>query len=117
MQALRDAGIEELVAEFVAGNGFIPGVGVDDPELVDLEEPCKGAVPRVHPHFFTAGGEFGARDWTGADVDDGRWQVSGDELIVLKEFPAVTFRYRIDEDAITFEPLDIPQGCTSFRCG
>lgn len=117
VQALRDAGMDELIDEFVAGNGFVPGIGVDDPERIDAQQPCKGAVPRVHSHFFTADGEFGSRDWNGEDVDDGRYRVVGDELVISKEFPDVTFRYRIEGDSITFDPLEVPHGCTSFRCG
>ena len=109
--------MDELVDEFVAGNGFIPGIGVDDPERIDLEQPCKGAVPRVHSHFFTEEGEFGSRDWNGQDVDDGRYRIEGDKLVISKEFPDVTFRYRIEGDTITFDPLNIPAGCTTFRCG
>lgn len=117
VRALRDAGMEELVDEFVAGNGFIPGVGVDAPEKIDANEPCRGAVPRVHAHFFTEDGEFGSRDWNGEDVDDGRYRVDGDKLVISKEFPAVTFRFRIEGGTITFDPLEIPRGCTTFRCG
>ena len=117
VQALRTAGMGELVDEFVAGNGFIPDIGVDEPELIDLEQPCKGAVPRVHSHFFTEDGQFGSRDWNGEDVDEGRYRVSGDELVISKEFPDVTFRVRVDGDTITFDPLNIPAGCTTFRCG
>jgi hypothetical protein len=117
VQALRDAGMDDVVDEFVAGNGFIPGIGVDDPEQVDPDNPCKGAVPRVHSHFFTEDGEFGSRDWNGDDVDDGRYRVTGDKLVISKEFPDVTFRYRIAGDTITFDPLNIPSGCTDFRCG
>jgi hypothetical protein len=117
VQALRDAGMDELVDEFVAGNGFIPGVGAEDPEQIDVEQPCEGAVPRVHSHFFTADGQFGSRDWNGDDVDDGRYRVNGGELVISKEFPDVTFRYRIEGDTITFDPLKIPRGCTTFRCG
>ena len=117
VQALRDAGMDDIVDEFVAGNGFIPSIGVDDPEKVDPDNPCKGAVPRVHSHFFTEDGEFGSRDWNGKDVDDGRYRVTGDKLVISKEFPDVAFRYRIAGDTITFDPLDIPPGCTDFRCG
>lgn len=117
VQALRDAGMDELIDEFVAGNAFIPGIGVEDPERIDLDQPCKGAVPRVHSHFFTEDGEFGSRDWNGEDVDDGRYRVTGDKLVISKEFPAVTFRIRIRDDTITFDPLNIPTGCTTFRCG
>jgi LSD1 subclass zinc finger protein len=116
VQALRSAGMDEVVDEFVAGNGFIPGVGVDDPEQIDVQQPCKGAVPRVHSHFFTPDGEFGSRDWNGQDVDDGHYRVIGDRLVISKEFPEVTFRFRIEGDAIMFEPLTVPRGCTTFRC-
>ncbi len=117
VEALRDAGMDELIDEFVAGNGFIPGVGAEDPEQIDVAQPCKGAVPRVHSHFFTEDGEFGSRDWNGEDVDDGRYRVIGDKLVISKEFPDVTFRYRIEGDTIMFDPLNIPAGCTTFRCG
>jgi hypothetical protein len=117
VQALRDARMVELIDEFVAGNGFVPGIGVDDPERVDVERPCEGAVPRVHSHFFTDDGDFGSRDWHGQQVDDGRYRVSGDELIISKEFADVTFRFRIDGDTITLDPQNIPPGCTTFRCG
>jgi hypothetical protein len=117
VQALRSAGADELVDEFVAGNGFVPGVGPDDPEQIDVEQPCQGAVPRVHSHFFTEDGEFGSRDWNGEDVDDGRYRIIGDKLVISKEFPDVTFRYRIEGDTIMFDPLNIPSGCTEFRCG
>jgi hypothetical protein len=116
VQALREAGMGEVVDEFVAGNGFIPGISVDEPEQIDLKRPCKGAVPRVHSHFFTEDGEFGSRDWKGQDVDEGRYRVTGDKLVISKEFPDVTFRFRIEDDTIMFEPLNIPAGCTDFRC-
>ena len=58
VRGLREAGMDEVVDEFVAGNGFIPGMSVDEPEQIDLNDPCKGAVPRVHSHFFTEDGEL-----------------------------------------------------------
>jgi hypothetical protein len=116
VQALRSAGMDEVVDEVVAGNGFIPGIDVDDPEQIDVQQPCNGAVPRVHSHFFTPDGEFGSRDWNGQDVDDGRYRVIGDKLVISKEFPDVTFRFRIEGDAIMLEPLNVPRGCTTFRC-
>jgi hypothetical protein len=106
-----------VTTTFVAGNGFIPGVGVEDPEQIDPEEPCKGAVPRIHSHFFTEDGEFGSRDWNGEDVDDGRYRVNGDKLVISKEFPDVTLEFRIEDRTIMFDPLDIEAGCTTFRCG
>ena len=117
VQGLRKAGMDEVVDEFVAGNGFIPGISVDEPEQIDPNDPCRGAVPRVHSHFFTEDGEFGSRDWKGEEVDFGRYRVMGDKLVISKEFPDVTFRFRIEDDTITFDPLNIPAGCTEFRCG
>jgi hypothetical protein len=117
VQALRNAEMGELVDEFIAGNGFIPGIGVDEPEQIDLKQPCKGAVPRVHSHFFTNDRRFGSRDWNREQVDDGRYRVIGDKLVISKEFPDVTFRYRIEGDTIILDPLNIPAGCTTFRCG
>ena len=117
VQALRDAGMDELVVGFVAGNGFIPGIGEEEQGQIDRDQECKGAVPRVHSHFFTSDGKFGSRDWNGQDVDDGRYRVSGDKLVISKEFPDVTFRIRIEDNRIMFDPLNIPTGCTTFRCG
>ena len=104
-----------LVDEFVAGNGFIPHRS-GRPGANRLEQPCKGAVPRVHSHFFTEEGEFGSRDWNGQDVDDGRYRIEGDKLVISKEFRR-DVPYRIEGDTITFDPLNIPAGCTTFRCG
>jgi hypothetical protein len=79
-------------------------------------DPCKGAVRRVHSHFFTEDGEFGSRDWKGEDVDFGRYRVMGDRLVISKEFPDVTFRFSVEGDTLTLDPLNIPAGCTEFRC-
>jgi hypothetical protein len=113
--ALEQAGLEKLALESVTGNGFVPGVTTPD-ELANPARPCKGAVPRKHSHFFTADGKFGSRDWNGEQVDDGNYEVvDHGTFVVSKEFPDVTFHYRIDGDTITFEP-EIPDGCSTFRC-
>jgi hypothetical protein len=114
VRGLRQAGIGSRTAEFVAGNGFVPGVRSAD-QLDDPSRPCKGAVPRKHSHFFTADGRFGSRDWNGEDVDDGTYRVKDNNLTISKEFPDVTFRYQIEGDTITFAPL-IPDKCETFRC-
>jgi hypothetical protein len=122
VSALERAGLENWVLEFVAGNGFIPAPAesgeiraVTDPnEIADPSDPCKGAVPRVHSHFFTPGGEFGSLDWNGDQVDDGTYEILDDHTFVIsKEFPDVTFNYSIQDDTITFDPV-IPEcapGC------
>lgn len=70
VRVLNEAGLGRRAAEFVAGNGFVPGVERVD-QLDDPSSPCEHAVPRTHSHFFTPAGAFGSRDWNGEDVDDG----------------------------------------------
>jgi len=104
-----------MVVEFVAGNGFLPGVTSPD-QIADPSSPCAGAVPRVHSHFFTKDGAFGSLDWHGQSVDDGTYRITRPGTVVIfKEFPKVTFTYRIIRKNIRFTPL-VPQGCSSFRC-
>ena len=113
--AFRVAGVSKLVNEMVVGNGFVPGVRSPD-QLRDPAKPCLGAVPRKHSHFFRRNGEFGSLDWNGEPVDDGRYRVCKPGTVtILKEFPSVTFRYKIRGKAITFTPL-VPEGCQTFRC-
>jgi len=115
VSALKAAGMRKMIVEFVAGNGFIPGV-VSPDQIADPTNPCAGAVPRRHSHFFTRGGAFGSLDWNGHQVDDGTYTITRPgTVVVFKEFPRVTFRYRIQGKTVTFTPT-VPKGCTSFRC-
>ena len=105
----------KLVNEMIVGNGFVPGVQSPG-ELRDPARPCLGAVPRRHSHFFLSNGEFGSLDWNGEPVDDGRYRVTTPgKVTILKEFPKVTFRYRIRGKEISFMPV-VPKGCQTFRC-
>ena len=107
VSALRDAGLDRWVLEMVAGNGFVPGVTTPE-QIADPQDPCAGAVPREHSHFFTEEGAFGSTDWNGEPVDDGTYDVPEDgTLVISKEFPDVTFHYAINGDTIMFEP-EIP---------
>ena len=110
VSALTDAGLDRWVLDAVAGNAFVPGVTRPE-EIADPSKPCDGAVPRTHSHFFTQDGRFGSLDWNGEQVDDGTYELVGeDTFVVSKEFPDVTFHYAVDGDTITFEP-EIPT-CT-----
>ena len=107
--------MQRLVAEMVVGNSFIPNVASVD-QLRDRANPCAGAVPRRHSHFFRQSGEFGSLDWTGQPVDDGRYRITKPGTVtIFKEFPKVSFRYRISGSALSLTPLT-PRGCTAFRC-
>lgn len=113
VSALTLAGLEDWVLEFVAGNGFVPGVTSAD-QVGDPAHPCEGAVPREHSHFFTREGEFGSLDWNGEQVDDGTYEIIDDHtFVVSKEFPDVTFNYTIQDETIMFDPEipDCAPGC------
>jgi hypothetical protein len=105
VSALNEAGLDKWVLESIAGNGFIRGVRRPD-QIRDPGDPCDGAVPRVHAHFFTADGMFGSLNWKGDQVDDGTYVVTDDgTFVVSKEFPEVTFKYTIEDDTISFDPV------------
>ena len=105
VSALSEAGLDAWVLEAVAGNGFIPGVRRPD-QIRDPGDPCDGAVPRVHSHFFTEDGMFGSLNGKGDQVDDGTYVITDDgTFIVSKESPDVTFNYTIEDDTISFDPV------------
>jgi hypothetical protein len=106
---LHDAGLDGLVPDAVVGNGLVPGV--TDPTQLDMDDPCAEAVPRSHSHFFTADGSFGSRDYTGAQVDDGRYAVDGDILSVGD----AQFRFSLEGDALTLEP-ELTGACETDAC-
>jgi hypothetical protein len=113
VQAFKQAGLGKFAPDAIAGNGFVPGVTSAD-QLADPSNPCEGSVPREHSHFFTEDGSFGSRDWNGEQVDDGTYEIIDDNTFVIsKEFPDVTFNYRIQGDTIMFDPVipDCSPGC------
>ena len=108
---LHEAGLDEFIAEQVFE--LVPGL--DSPE--DLEgraDPCEGAELRQHSHFFTVDGSFGSRDYRGQQVDDGRYELVGDDVAVINDS---SFHYRIDGDSLylTPDPVDTSD-CTSRMC-
>jgi hypothetical protein len=104
--ALEQAGLDAWIPEMVVGNQFIPGV-TELSALRDPSDPCKNAVPRRHSHFFTEDGVFGSLAFNGDKVDDGTYEMTGENTFAItKEFPQpVTFHYEIDGNTITFDPV------------
>jgi hypothetical protein len=104
---LEKAGLDQFVLDNVVGNGFLPGVTSPD-QIADPKHPCKGAVPRVHAHFFTADGQFGSLDFTGQQVDAGVYTIIEPGTVVIDngDFRA-TFHYRFTDhgDTIRFYPV------------
>ena len=114
LQALSRPGLKKLASEMVVGNQFIPGVR-SVAQLKDPSRPCLGAVPRKHSHFFTKDGKFGSLDWNREEVDDGSYTVSTNTVTVSKEFPRVTFLFRVVGNKLSLVP-QLPKGCSTFRC-
>jgi hypothetical protein len=120
VRPLRAAGFEEAALESAVGNGFIPGVTSVE-ELEDPAHPCRGAIPRRHSHFFTPEGFFGSLDWNAEQVDEGTYELFGDDTLVIpygfEVGPPilVTFHYRIHGMTLRLEPV-VPSDCTTDRC-
>ena len=77
VRALEKAGLDEFVLDAVVGSGFLPGVMSPD-QIADPTHPCKGAVPQLHAHFFTADGQFDSLDGNGNQVDEGTYTIVDD---------------------------------------
>lgn len=98
VQALQEEELDRYILEFAAA--FSPSGEVSDPE-----EPCAGAVPLRHSHFFTETLRFGSRDENGNQVDDGFYRVEGDTIIISTElFGDTTFGLEINGDELALEP-------------
>ena len=96
--ALEEAGLNAWVVDSAAA--FSPTGEVADPA-----DPCADAIPLRHSHFFTENGLFGSRDEHGNQVDDGTYRVEGDTIVISKAFPDVTFRFEINGDELTLDPV------------
>jgi hypothetical protein len=108
--ALLDAyGLGSRAPQAIEGNGWVGGTLE---QLAKKDDPCEGAVPREHSHFFTASGAFGSLDWRGEQVDEGTYEVVDDRTFTLGD---ATFHFEIRGDAIRFEPV-LPDTSTGFDC-
>ena len=113
--ALEAVGLGQFAPEHVAGNEMVAGVSFDEPELIDPDKPCKGAVPRKHGHFFTSDGGFGSTDHRGEQVDKGTFELPDEQTVVISnEDATVTFDFRIENGELFLDPV-IPS-CVSDGC-
>jgi hypothetical protein len=94
---LQQAGLGEI-APTVIGDYF-PDASIE--ELAAKPDPCSGAKPQRHAHFFTDAGAFGSIDQHGEQVDDGTWSVDGDVLTIGEGH----WRFEIDAGSLSLEPL------------
>ena len=107
---LTERGMADAVLENIVGNGLIPGV-TNVADLADPAQPCAGAVPRDHAHFFTADGAFGSLDWNGQQVDDGTYEVIDEDTVRIAQ---TEFTYRVEGDSLYLD-AETPD-CTAVVC-
>jgi len=100
VQALEGEGLGALAPAMLAGNGLVAG---SPKQIAQRDDPCKGAVPREHSHFFTASGEFGSVDYNNQQVDDGPYEIVDNDTVRIAE---TNFGYRIrgGGQTLTLEP-------------
>jgi hypothetical protein len=101
VEALADAGLAAIAAG-VVGDYFPDQTPT---ELAAKDDPCAGAVPQRHSHFFTTDGQFGSVDADDQQVDDGPYRVEGDVVTIGEGDGAARFRFTISGETLTLEPL------------
>jgi hypothetical protein len=95
---LKRAGLGATVAQAWVGQTSSTGDSSFKPgsPKPTLAHPCRGAIPRVHSHFFAASGQFGSLDWKGGQVDDGPYRiVNGRTVQIGSGTPRSLFRFAI----------------------
>ena len=100
--AYAEAGLQDYMRDMVWGSFFWPQVRSAEALDFDPKDPCRGAKPRIHSHYFTDMGTFGSRDENGEEVDFGTYEIVRENRVMIND---VLFRYRVRGDAITFDPV------------
>lgn len=109
VRLLEANGLGARAPQAIEGNGWVGGTLE---QLAMKDDPCEGAVPREHSHFFTESGTFGSLDWRGEQVDDGTYEIVDDRTFMIGD---ATFHFEVRGDTISFEPV-LPDRCTGFDC-
>ena len=102
----ESVGLSPLAPTALAGNGLVTGTAQ---QIAGKDDPCAGAQPRLHSHFFTEGGRFGSLNWRGERVDDGAYEILDPSTVRIgPEGRGVEFNYSIDGETLTLEPVIPP---------
>jgi hypothetical protein len=109
VRLLEANGLGKRAPQAMEGNGWVDGTLE---QLTRKDDPCEGAIPRGHSHFFTEFGTFGSLDWRGEQVDEGVYEIVDDRTFTIGD---ATFHFDIQGDTIRFEPV-LPDACTGFDC-
>jgi hypothetical protein len=88
VNALKAAGLGSTAPSAVGD--FFPGS--TSKQLAKKPDPCEGAKPMVHSHFFAGNGTFGSLDQNSNQVDDGRYRIVDVHTLRIG---TSTFHYRI----------------------
>jgi hypothetical protein len=102
VQALKQAGLLDLAPEWLIGAGYFKSK-----DQIDRTHWCRGATEVEHSHFFTEAGGFGSYDETGAQVDDGTYELVDDHTIA---FDRTTVHFRASGDTLRFDVV-VPAPC------
>ena len=94
---LEDAGLG-AIAPSVIGDYF-PDATAE--ELAAKEDPCSGARPQRHFHFFDEAGLFGSLDQHEQQVDDGTYTIDGDTL----QIGDGAWTFTISGNQLSLEPV------------
>ena len=89
VRLLEANGLGERAPQAIEGNGWVDGTLE---QLAKKDDPCEGAVPREHSHFFTEFGAFGSLDWRGEQVDEGTYEIVDDRTFTIGD---ATFHFEI----------------------
>ena len=105
LRALDQVGLR-AIAPSVVGDYF----PAENPmRLAEKDNPCEGAEPIVHYHFFDVAGAFGSLDENEDPVDDGSYEIIDDGRFRIgnSDF-GVVFRYEIEGDTLSLAPVLTP---------
>jgi hypothetical protein len=101
VKALDEAGLGAL-APSVVGD-FFPGISAK--KLAKKANPCSGAKPFVHSHFFTDSGVFGSLTEDLEQIDEDAYAIIDDRTFRIGSDPGVEFHDEIDGDTLSFSPV------------
>jgi hypothetical protein len=104
IQAFEQAGLRKIAPQFVTE--YFPNAHPKElaPKLARKDDPCEGARPFVHSHFFDDTGAFGSLTGELQQVDEGMYEIIDDRTFVLTN-ANVTFHYTIEGDQLLLTPV------------
>ena len=97
-KALADHGLAPTTPSTIAD--YFPGRSAA--QIARKADPCAGASPEQHSHFFAADGEFGSLDQDGHRVDDGSWSLVAPHRLQIGQS---IFAFTISHGQLTLRPV------------